>query len=118
MAGYLAVNGVTLKAPKKFQVDVQDVDGESGRNAKGDMIRDRITQKQKLMIEWGPLTDYEISAILQAVDSAFFSCTYPNPKTGGMGTKIFYVGDRSAPTYSWVGKYPKWEGLTMDFVER
>jgi hypothetical protein len=37
---------------------------------------------------------------------------------GGIVTKTFYVGDRSAPAYSWHDKLPKWEGLTMSFIER
>ena len=118
MSGYLQVNGVLLKTPQTFQVAVQDIDGESGRNANGDMVRDRITQKQKLDITWGALTDLEISTILQAVDAPFFTATYPNPKTGAMSTKTFYVGDRTAPTYSWNNKFPKWEGLSMNFIEK
>lgn len=120
MAGYLSVSGVTLKTPKKFQVSIQDIDGESGRNANGDMTRDRITQKQKLEIEWGPLSNWEISSILNAVDSAFFQATYPNPKLGSMDTKTFYVGDRSSPSLSWNKKtgLPEWEGLSMNFVEK
>ncbi len=118
MAGYLKINGVTIKTPKKFTVGIQAVDGESGRNANGDMVRDYIATKRKADLEWGALSDAEISPILQAVMSPFFEVTYPDPMVGGITTKTFYVGDRSSPSYSWHDKLPKWEGLTMSFIER
>lgn len=118
MAGSLSVNGVSLKTPKTFSVGIQAVDGDSGRNAKGDMVRDYITTKRKLDIEWGPLTDSEISTILKAVSGVFFSVTYPDPMEGKMLTKTFYVGDRTSPTYSWNDKLPKWEKLSMSFIEQ
>ena len=49
----LLLNGVAVVAPKSFQVGIQDVDGETGRNANGDMVRDRIATKRKLECEWG-----------------------------------------------------------------
>lgn len=118
MAGNLQINGVTIKTPKKFFSGLNAIDGESGRNANGDMIRDYIVTKMKLELEWGPLTDSEISTILKAVMTPFFQVTYPDPLEGGQATKTFYVGDRSAPAYSWHDKLPKWEGLTMNFIER
>ncbi|MGX7195151.1 DUF6711 family protein [Enterococcus olivae] len=115
---HLAIGGVVVKTPKTFSVDIEDIDSESGRNANGDMIRDRVGVKRKLNLEWAPLSDSEISTILQSVRNQFFQATYPDPVTGSMETKTFYVGTRSAPTYSWNSKLPKWEGLTMNFIER
>ena len=34
----LVINGVAVKPPKSFQVGIQDIDGETGRNANGDMF--------------------------------------------------------------------------------
>lgn len=121
MAGYLAIGGTTVKPPKEFSVGLQTIDADSsGRNASGTMIRDVITEKVKLEMSWGPLSDSEVSTILNRVSSDFFSVTYPDPKVGGMVTKTFYVGDRTAPSYSWNNKFNmlKWEGLSMNFVER
>ena len=33
----LIINGVTVVAPKSFKVSISDVDGETGRNARGDI---------------------------------------------------------------------------------
>ena len=67
----LTINGVAVKPPKSFQVGIQDIDGETGRNANGDMVRDRITTKRKLDCEWGMLTQEEMSQLLNAVSAVF-----------------------------------------------
>ena len=38
----LSINGVAIATPKSFEVTISDLDGESNRNANGEMIRDRI----------------------------------------------------------------------------
>lgn len=114
----LKVNGVTIATPKEFSVEITDVDGSSGRNAKGEMIRDRIAVKRKLNCSWGPLTNAQMSTLLQAVSSVFFTVTYPDPQTGTNQTKTFYVGDRTAPMLIYKNNVPLWEGLDMNFVEK
>lgn len=121
MAGYLSIGGSTVKPPKEFSVGLQTIDADtSGRNASGTMIRDIITEKVKLDMNWGPLSDSEVSNILNKVTNDFFTVTYPDPAVGGMTTKTFYVGDRTIPSYSWNNKFSsmKWQGLSMNFVER
>lgn len=113
----LIINGATVVAPRSFQVGIQDIDGETGRDANGNMVRDRITTKRKLDCEWGMLTQSEMSTLLNAVTSEFFSVTYPDPITG-QTTKIFYVGDRTSPSYSFNEKFKPWSGLKMNFIER
>src|SRR5690554_271703 len=95
----IKINSVTIPTPKTFKVGISDLDGETGRNARGDMIRDRITTKIKLEMEWGPLTNTEISTLLNAVKNVFFEVEYPDPFVGGYRTSTFYVGDRTAPMY-------------------
>lgn len=113
----LSINGVAIATPKSFQVDIQDLDGESNRNAQGDMIRDRIATKRKLECEWGPLTQNEIQILLSAVSSVFFTVTFPDPQLG-MVTKTMYVGDRTAPAYQYINGEVKWQGLKMNFIEK
>lgn len=117
---YLKINGVTVKAPKSFSFAVMDLDGQTERTASGKMKRDRIATKRKLEVEWGHLSDSEVSAILSAVTPIFFQVTYPDALTGTQRTGTFYVGDRTAPAYNWVPSMAKskWEGLSMNFVEQ
>lgn len=116
----LKINGVDIATPKTFKVNISDLDGESNRNAKGDLIRDRIAVKRKLECEWPPLKMSEISALLKAVQDVYFTVNYPDPMEGAFSTRTFYVGDRTAPIY-WLdtvsGEY-LWQGLSMNFIEK
>ena len=116
----LKINGVAIATPKSFKVNLYDLDGETYRNAKGDLIRDRIAVKRTLECEWPPLSMTDISTLLQAVQDVFFEVEYPDPLIGAVTTRTFYVGDRTMPVY-WkdprTGEY-LWAGLTMNFIER
>lgn len=115
----LTLNGVSVKTPTKMSVTTSDFDGETTRNAKGNLIRDRIGVKKKVECEWSYLTQSEISKILNAVSKVFFSVKYLDPALG-MTTKTMYVGDRTAPLYRYGngGGHILWEGLTMNFIEQ
>lgn len=115
----IQVNGVTIKAPKKMSVTTSDVDGETTRNALGNLIRDRIAVKRKIELEFPPMTQSEMSTLLTAVQNTFFSVTYLDPKDGVV-TKTMYVGDRSSPMYRYGNGSSDvlWEGLSMNFIEQ
>lgn len=117
----IKINGVDLPAtPSTFQVTVLDLDdGEaSKRTADGTLHRDRIATKRKIDMTWGPLNWADTSQILQAVQNEFFQCTYPDPMTGRMETKTFYVGDRVAPFAVSRGNEIYWTGLKLTLTER
>ena len=113
----LIINGVAVKPPKSFKEGIQDIDGETGRNANGDMVRDRITTKRKLDCEWGMLTQEEMSQLLNSVTPDFFTVSYPDP-LHGQTTKTFYVGDRTAPSYSFTNELKPWSGAKFNLIER
>lgn len=113
----LKINGVAIATPKVFEVSISDLDGETNRNANGDLIRDRVAVKRKINLEWSSLTQSEISTLLNATSSVFFTVTYPDPQLG-LTTKTMYVGDRTAPAYRYVNGAVKWESLKMNFIER
>ena len=115
----ISINGVVIATPKSYETTVTDLDGETNRNANGELIRDRIAVKRKLNLEWGPLSQSEIAPILNAVSGVFFTVTFPDPELG-MITKTMYVGDRTAPAYMYdeEAKEVKWQGLKMNFIEK
>lgn len=113
----ISINGVQIATPKIYEVAVSDLDGESNRNANGDLIRDRIAVKRKINLEWGPLSQSEIAPILNAVSGVFFTVTFPDPQLG-LINKTMYVGDRTAPAYSYINGEVKWQGLKMNFIEK
>lgn len=114
----LTIAGVEVKDPSVFQVDLQDIDKESERNANGTMQRTRVAVKRKLTVEWGPLSNSEISKILKSVSDVFFTVKYPDPELGGITTKTFYTGDRSAPVLRVNKGATRWEGLKTNLIER
>lgn len=115
----LKVNGVAIATPSVCQVDIADIDGEgANRNANGEMLRDRVAVKRKLNLEWGALEDSQISTLLKAVSSIFFTVEFPDPMEGKRLTKTFYVGDRNAPMYSCSKGKNLWSGLKMNFIEK
>lgn len=113
----------TVKEPKGVTVVISDLDGDSKRNAVGKMHRDRIkggaNALRALNVEWGPMSTAEMKTILQACGAEEFSITYLDPYTGANRTATFYVGDRTAPVYSYNEKFKKiiWTGLTCSFIE-
>lgn len=113
----LKINGVVIATPKSFEVSISDLDGESNRNANGQMIRDRIAVKRKINLDWAPLSQSEMSTLLNAVSSVFFTVEFPDPQIG-MTTKTMYVGDRTAPAYQYINGEVKWSGLKMNFIEK
>lgn len=113
----IKINGVAIATPKVFEATVSDIDGETNRNAKGELIRDRVAVKRKINLEWGTLEQSEMSKILNAVSSVFFTVEFPDPQLG-LITKTMYVGDRTAPAYSYVDNKIKWQGLKMNFIEK
>lgn len=114
----LKINGVVIATPRKFEVTISDLDGESNRNAQGDLMRDRIAIKRKLNCEWPALSDIECSALLKAVSSVFFSVEFPDPMEGTLVTRTMYVGDRTAPAYSYIYREVLWNGIKMNLIER
>lgn len=112
----IKINNKAIAVPTSCSIDISDIDGESNRNAKGEMIRDRIAVKRKINLEWKYLSLQELSVILKAVDDEFFSVSYPDPKEGKVITKRFYVGDRSAACYNY--KMNLWENLKFNLVEK
>lgn len=114
----LKVNGTTIKTPRKMKVGIYDVSKDADRNAAGTILIDRVAVKRKIECEWGALTNTEMSALLSAVTSVFFSVTYPDPQTGAAKTITCYAGDRTAPVYREISGTPLWEGLKMNFIEQ
>ena len=101
-----------------MSVGIYDVSSTADRNAQGLIVIDRVATKRKIEMEWGALTNAEISTLLSAVTDMFFTVTFPDPQTGASKTITCYVGDRTAPVYRETSGVPLWEGLKMNFIEQ
>lgn len=105
--------------PSKLSVTVTDISSKNaGRNAAGDMLRDKITQKVKLVSTWSFLSNEQCALLLGAADSLYFSVTYPDPKAGKPLTKTMYAESRTAPVLRVQNGVPGWGGVSIEFNEK
>lgn len=116
---FLTIGGVVQKTPKKFKVGIQDIDGETARNARGGLMRDRIATKRKLDLEFPAMNQADMAKLLNAVSPVFFSVTYQDPILG-MATKTFYVGDRTTPMLRYGNGTTDlmWENVAFNLIEK
>lgn len=116
---YMTINGVTVTQPATVTYDRYDMDSEeSFRGLDGTMQRDRIATKVKLNCQWNGLTGPQMSQLLQAMEPVFFNIHYFDPYMGSFTTKTFYVGDRSAPIYTFAGGKIIYKSFSANFIEK
>ena len=104
--------------PSKYQVDLYDVSDENaGRTADGAMQKNTIGKCVKIQMSWNVL-DSASAFTLFSLFSAnqYFNVTFYNPYSGGMATKEFYVGDRSAPLYN--STLDIWQNVAFNIIQR
>lgn len=102
MEALLQINGVAMKTPSSIEVTYQDYDSsESNRNAKGELIRERVRAGvRRLDVSWKVLYADEMAKILNAVEPVFFKVRFFDPKTATFQTATMYVGDRKPVFYT------------------
>ena len=113
----IKVNGVELPAPTDFQVGIMDI-SKAERNARGDMIIERIATKRKLELSWKNLSRDEISNLLRFVSPVFFNVEYIDPQTNGSRTGTFYCGDRNSGMLGFINGQPYWKDVKFNLIER
>lgn len=116
----IKINGITIRAPKSMSVTISDVDSPSTtRNAKGDLVRDRVNIKRKIDLDFPPMKQSEMQTLLSAVQDQFFTVEFLDPQLGVI-TRTMYVGDRSSPLYRHGNGTTDvlWENVKFNLVER
>lgn len=120
----LEINGVAVKDPSALNWGISDVSSdESGRSTNdGKAQKDVLAQKRKLEISWSQPTKQEVSTILTAVNyttvGSFFSVKYPDAMSGNNETRVFYVGDRTAPMRTWTFNNKAYTSLSFSIIEQ
>ena len=123
---YFAIDGVKLDGTTLPEIahngatfSIQDIDSSnSGRNAQGKMLRDRVATKIKWQLSFPPMNQSKFSALLSAVSGVSFSFTYPDPESStGVTTKTCYVGVRTAPIYSMINGEVLWQNVSFGIIE-
>lgn len=116
----LKINNVEMPCPSNMSWTLQSFDLDSGRGVDGTMQRQVVTSKEALDLSWNSadLTTQQVSTILQAVNSTFFSVTYFSPLSGSTVTKTMYVGDRNISFYSIINGKPVMDEISFTLIER
>lgn len=88
---YLTAGGVEMPCPVALKVGHEIIwSANTGRSSDGMMVGDVVAEKKNLDIEWGILTDAEISKINTYMVSGFFAITFHD--FGGTATITTYRG--------------------------
>jgi len=113
----ITINNVVVPTPSSMDIGIMDI-SKAERNAKGNMIIERITTKRKIGIKYNYLTGSQLSTILKAVAPTFYNVEYLDPQDNTFKTGSFYCGDRSMGLISYINNVPKYEDVSFDLVER
>ena len=100
---FIAINGYELPPCKRGVSIVVTTVVNSGRNANGVVVGQKIGRDQYKIdgLEWSYLTVAQWEAILSAIKNFFFNVTFTDPVTNQLRTVKMYCGDRQAEPY-WV----------------
>ena len=106
--------------PASCTFEYETLDGEgAGRTLDGTAHRDVIATKIKLNLSWNSITVSEMSRLLTALDSPFFTVIYFSPQQGTFVEDTFYCGNRSVPVYSFVNNQIKYDsGFAVNLIQR
>lgn len=113
----LTIGGQTIPTPSDYTVGIQDI-SKAERNARGDMIIERIATKRKLELAWKHLSKSDLQRVFSAVSPVFFSVSYVDPQTDSTQTGMFYSGDRSVGALDYVGGDIRWKDIKFNLIEK
>ena len=116
---FITINGKEFN-PASCKFEYETFDGENaGRTLSGLMYRDVIATKISIQLEWNSISVQEMSRLLTALDSPFFTVRYFNPQQGKFVEDTFYCGNRSVPIYSFVNGQIKYDsGFSVNLIQR
>lgn len=116
---FITINGEEFN-PASCKFEYESMDGENaGRTLSGLMVRDYICTKISIQLEWNSISVQEMSRLLTALDSPFFTVRYFNPQQGEFLEGMFYCGNRSVPVYSFVNGQIKYDsGFSVNLIQR
>lgn len=127
-----AGNWVTVKEPKLGGLVVTDEPvwaANTGRGSDGTMIGDIIAWKTTIEVGWPPLSYAEAKALRDAIGVGdktrnFFQIRYSDIEAGVSSgalqtvTKTVYIGNMPRLLYSLSPAYPRYQDITIQFIEQ
>ena len=115
----IKINGTYIPNPSSLQWGLQTIsDPNAGRTMDGKMHVNRVTDKRKLEVSWKAVDFATASEILRAVNDETFEVTYWDALTNDPNeTRTFYVGDRTAPVYSYAQGQQWYNNINFNLIE-
>lgn len=113
----IKIDGITIPTPSTYQIGIMDL-SKAERNAKGDIVIDRIATKRKIELTWRHLKKEELSTLLTRVSPVFFQVEYLDPQTDDVKTGTFYCGDRIAQSIDYIDGKMRYKDIKFNLIER
>lgn len=113
----IKIDGKEISTPSDYQVGIMDI-SKAERNARGDMIIERIATKRKLELSWRYLSKEDLSALFAAVSPVFFKVEYIDPQTNSTRTGTFYAGDRNAGALDYLNGTIRYKDIKFNVIEK
>lgn len=114
----IQINGTYIPNPSSLQWGIQSVsDSNAGRDMQGNMHVNLITRKRKLELSWNAVDFATASEVLTAVNGETFEVTYRDALSNNIETRTFYVGDRTAPVYSYAVGHQWYSNISFNLIE-
>lgn len=113
----IKIDGTAIPTPSGYQVSVMDI-SKTERNARGQMIIERVAVKRKLELSWAHLAGADLQQVLRLAGSVFLTVEYPDPEDGAPRSGTFYVEDRSVAAMDYLDGQTRWKDVGLSLVER
>lgn len=113
----IEIDGVEIPAPSEYLVGIMDL-SKAERNARGDMIMERIATKRKLELAWKHLSKEKLNRVLNLVSPVFFQVEYPDPQDNSRKAGTFYCGDRFVGAIDYINGQIRWKDIKFNLIER
>lgn len=113
----LSINGSECPTPSSYKLSHMLI-SKANRNANGDMIIKKITEKKKLELSWLHLKQEDLITLNRLINGSIeFTVRYFDDETNGYQTMNCYRGDKSVDLKSFVNGKPVWTGISVNFIE-
>lgn len=110
----IKVRNTPFPDPSKWDYEVADLDTEAERDATGYLHRKKVATKVNYSFEWPGLGWEMLTLMLEAVDSAKFMLTAPDPRNyQRMWTGDYYVGNRDGTNLFYWPEHPETAVFTL-----
>lgn len=113
----IKIDGAIIPTPSDYTVGIMDI-SKAERNARGNLIIERIATKRKLEFSWNYLSKEDLSRLLKLVSPVFFKVDYIDPQENTWKNGTFYVGDRKVGALDYRNGNIRYKDIKFNLIER